>query len=288
MKFVFFGTGNIAVGVLEELSAAHLVPALITTAPDKPAGRGKKLTPPPVKAWANMHSISAIQPEKLDSQYLKNLRALKADVFVVADYGKILPKELLKIPKHGTLNMHPSLLPRLRGPSPIRTAILNDDKNIGVTIMLMDEKMDHGPIVAQRPIPPPQDWPPHGRELDELLAHGGGKLLAEILPTWLRGDIVPQPQNHDLATYSEKIKKEDGLVNLAYEPRKNLLKVRAYDGSPGAYAFFEKNGKKLRVRITDAHLDENGSFTIDRVIPEGKKEMSYEEFLRGTKTQSRS
>ena len=281
MKYVFFGTGSIAVGVLEELSAARLVPTCIVTAPDKLVGRGKKLTPPPVKTWADTHTIPTIQPEKLDSQYLKNLRAVEADVFVVADYGKILPKELLNISEHGTLNVHPSLLPRLRGPSPIRSAILNDDKKIGVTIMLMDEEVDHGPIVAQRSISPPQKWPPRGRDLDALLAREGGKLLAEILPAWLRGDITPQKQNHDLATYSEKIKKEDGLIYLAGDPYKNLLRVRAYDGWPGAYILVKKVDKKIRVRITDAHIDGSGSFVIDRVIPEGKKEMLYEEFLRG-------
>jgi methionyl-tRNA formyltransferase len=199
-------------------------------------------------------------------------------VFVVASFGSILPKTLLDIPKHGTVNVHPSLLPRLRGPSPMRSAILRDEKETGVSIMLLDEQMDHGPLLAQKKVFV-DPWPSRGRVLDDLLAREGGALLAKTLPLWVAGEIEPQEQNHDLATYTEKFTKEDGLLDLKDNPYRNLLKVRAFEGWPGTYALFERAGKRIRVQILDAHLD-GSRFVIDIVKPEGKKEMPYEDFLR--------
>lgn len=279
--FIFFGTGDIAVGVLDELEKADKLPALIVTAPDKPAGRGKTMTPPPAKHWALTHDIETLQPEKLDADFIASLQsktaALDVRVFAVVDYGAFLPKKLLNIPARGVLNMHPSLLPRLRGPSPIRSALLEDARETGVTVMLVDEKMDHGPVVAQRKVTVP-NWPPRGRELDALLSREGGKLLAEILPLWVRDDIESHEQNHDVATYSTLFKKEDGALDLVNgDPYKNLLKIRAFDGWPGTYSFFEKNGERIRVQILDAHI-ENGKLVPDTVKPEGKKEMPYRDF----------
>lgn len=233
-----------------------------------------------VLALANVGLVPqrTISSTKIEPGLIDELAQADWDVFVVASYGKILPKRLLDIPKRGTINVHPSLLPRLRGPSPIRTAILNDDKETGVSIMLLDEKMDHGPLLAQKKVPL-ASWPPHGKELDEILAHEGGKLLAHILPLWISGDIEARPQNDDLATYCSFIKKEDGLLDLSANPYENLLKIRAYEEWPVAYTFFERAGKKLRVQILDAHL-EAGKLAIDFVKPEGKGEMSYQDFLR--------
>lgn len=277
LPYVFFGTGEIAVGALLELEKAHLLPSLIVTASDKPQGRKLVLTPPPVKVWAAEYGIEVLQPEKLDDAFLYTLKPKTYTLFVVVDYGKFLPKALLDLPKHGVINMHPSLLPRLRGPSPIRSAILNDEKHTGVSIMLVDAKMDHGPIIAQRPVPIP-NWPPKGRELDALLSQEGGKLLAHILPHWVRGEIEAHEQNHDIATYSKMFKKEDGLLDVVNgDPYQNLLKIRAFDGWPGTYAFFEKGGRKIRVKILAAHM-ENGTLVIDTVKPEGKKEMSFSDF----------
>ncbi len=291
ISFAFFGTPELAVTVLNELEAADLVPSLVVTTPDEPQGRGLTLTPPPVKQWADAHRIEVLQPEHLDSEFVSKLEArsskLEARVFIVVAYGKILPKAVLDIPKRGVLNVHPSLLPRLRGPSPIRSAILNDEKRTGVSILLLDEEMDHGPIVAQKPLDFENQqgvallvWPLRASELDRVLMQAGGKLLAQILPQWAAGHIEAREQNHDLATYCEKIEKEDGLLDLSADPYKNLLKVRAYEGWPGTYAFFERNGKRIRVNIIDAHLD-NAKLVIEKVKPEGKREMGYEEFLRG-------
>lgn len=281
LSYVFFGTGLIAVGALEELEKAGSRPSLIVSSPDKPQGRKLVLTPPPAKVWAAERGIEVWQPEKLDLEFISSLQAtsskLQATLFIVVDYGKFLPKTLLDVPERGVINMHPSLLPRLRGPSPIRTAILNDEKETGVSIMLVDTKMDHGPIIAQRKIVIP-DWPPRGRDLDSLLSREGGKLLAEIMPLWVRGEIEAHEQNHDIATLSRLFKKEDGLLDLTSgDPYKNLLKIRAFDGWPGTYAFFEKDGSHVRAKIIDAHI-ENNKLVIDTVKPEGKKEVPYKNF----------
>ena len=285
IRFVFFGTSHVAVYVLDALEAAGYLPSLVVTMPDKPQGRSMKLVAPAVKEWALKHKIEVLQPEELHSHILQNMRMLELGVGIVCDYGKILPKELLDIPKHGFLNVHPSLLPRLRGASPIRTAILNNENPTGVTVMHVDEKMDHGPIIAQKKIDVPH-WPVKNSELEEVLLKEGGKLLAQVLPHFVEGEIEAREQNHDVATYCEKIEKKDGLLDLPAgrqaspeEAYKNLLKIRAYEGWPGTFAFFKKGDKKIRVKITEAHLDDS-SLVIDTVVPEGKREMSYEDFLR--------
>ena len=282
IKFIFFGTPQFAVSVLEELNAAGFAPALIVSAPDKPQGRKLHITPPPVKRWADEHRIATLQFEEIGEVFLNELREENADVFVVAAYGKILPKELLEMPKHGSLNVHPSLLPRLRGASPVQSAILEDARDaVGVSIMRMDEKMDHGPIVAQASVEiSPEEWPPPARVLEELLAREGGKLLAEILPDWIAGNITPEPQDEAKATFCKKIKKEDGSLDLSADPYQNFLKIRAYEGWPGAYFFSERNGKQVRVKITDAEF-KNDALLIKKVIPEGRREMSYSDFLNG-------
>lgn len=278
-RFAFFGTEPLAEAVLDELEQAGFRPALIVADRDK-IGRNKKVELPVEKKWAEERGISVMQPEKIDADFLAQLKKESWDFFVVASYGKMLPESLLDIPVHGVLNIHPSLLPRLRGPSPIRSTILNDERETGVTIMLMDDKIDHGPIIAQRSMPIADEyWPIRGSELDMALARLGGALLATVLPEWLAGHIEAREQNHDLATYTQLMKKEDGLLDLKANGYSNLLKVRAYEGWPSTYAFFERAGKKIRVQILDAHLD-GANLVIDRVKPEGKRAMSYEEFLR--------
>lgn len=279
VRFAFFGTPELAVTILEELSAAGFIPALVVTRPDAPAHRGKVLTPPPVKVWADAHGIPVLQPAKLTDDAIAELKKDAWDVFIVAAYGKLLLQELLDIPAHGTLNVHPSLLPRLRGPSPIRSAILNDEHETGVTIMLIDAEMDHGPIIEQEFVDIPE-WPPRANELEDLLAHAGGAILAETLLPWVRGEIAAQEQDDAQATYCKTIKKEAGLINLTDDPQKNLLKIRAFEGWPGTYTFFERSGQKIRVQIIDAHLAD-GALVIDTVRPEGKRDMPYADFRRG-------
>jgi methionyl-tRNA formyltransferase len=235
------------------------------------------LTPPPVKVWAEKNNIPCLQPEDLhEAAFLEKLARVKAKLFVVVAYGKIIPKEVLGIPEKGSLNIHYSLLPKYRGASPIESAILNDDRHTGVSILLLDEKMDHGPIVAEVPVDVPY-WPPTGLELRDWCNKAGAKLLAETIPLWVSGKITAHEQDHTKATRASKISKEDGLIDLAGDPYKNFLKIQAYAGWPGTYFFVERNGKKTRVLVKEAKFVD-GKLEIVRVIPEGKKEMSYNEF----------
>lgn len=273
-KIAFFGTPEFAASILDELSDAGIAPALVVTAPDRPAGRGLVMTPPPVKTWALQHSISLLQPEKLDADFIAELGKEQWDLFIVAAYGKILKKEVLDLPAHGTLNVHPSLLPKYRGSSPIESVILSGDAETGVSIMLLDEYMDHGPVLAQKRVPLEETTT--APELEHALAVLGGALLADTIPGWINGNIESKPQDHDKATVTKKIKKEDGLISLSDDPITNYRKFRAYQGWPRTY--FLADGK--RIVITDATL-ENGVFVVKKVVPEGKKKMEYEDFLRG-------
>ena len=289
IKIVFFGTSRFSVLVLEKLLEHRFPPTLIVTTPDKPQGRKLLLTPPPIKLWAVEHAIDIIQPEKLDRTFIEKLTHTDWHLFIVASYGKIIPKALLDLPKHGTLNVHPSLLPRWRGASPIQAAILNDSKT-GVTIMLTDEELDHGPIVAQARIELPNlpdgpsadkaGWPPNVSVLSDILATKGGQLLSEIIPDWISGKITPEEQKHKRATYAKKITKEEGLVDLNASPEENYRKIQAFDTWPGTYFITKRNGKDVRVKISEAIL-KNGTLKILRVIPESKREMDYADFLRG-------
>lgn len=270
-SYAFFGTSHIAVYVLEALEAGGSLPDLIVTLPPKPKGRGLEAQPTDVEVWARERALPL-------SHDWKAFEAAAWDVAVVVDYGIMLPNNLLEVPRCGFLNVHPSLLPRLRGASPMRSAILHDEKDTGVTVMLVSEGMDEGPVVAQKKVDI-SGWPVGNTELERILMTAGGTLLAQVLPLWVRGEIEAQPQNHDVATYSKKLSKEDGLLDLSADGYTNLLKIRALEGWPGTYAFFERAGKTIRVQILAAHLAGN-KLVIEHVKPEGKKEMGYEEFLR--------
>lgn len=195
----------------------------------------------------------------------------EADVYVVASFGKILPDSVIYAPKHKTLNVHPSLLPRLRGPAPIQGAIINEDKT-GVTIMRLDDKMDHGPVVAQRQVDL-VPFPDYYSTVEEKLGRAGGELLAEVLPKWINGELREIPQDDSQATYVKMIRKEDADIgNDSAETA--LRKVLAYEVWPRA-----RLGDLI---VTKAHI-ENGELIPDRVIPPGKKEMDYASYLNGLK-----
>lgn len=278
LKIAFLGTSDFSVVVLDELKKDEIMPSLIITTPDKPKGRKLQMTPPEVKIWADKNKIETIQLEKLNEKIKERLDSENFDLFVVASYGKIISKSIFSLPRYGTLNIHPSLLPKLRGASPIKTAILEDEKNTGVTIMLIDEEMDHGHIIAQKKVSI-TNWPPKSLELEKTLAKEGANLLVDVIPYWLDGKINAQEQNHKLATYSKKIKKEDALINFKDDSYLNYRKIQAFDDNPRAYFFVKKNNKDMRVIITDAKF-EDGELKILRVIPEGKKEMFYEKFQK--------
>jgi len=279
-SIAFFGTPNLAVWVLEELGRAGIVPDVVVTAPDRPAGRKLVLTPPAVKVWAHEHDLPVLQPASLkDPNGVPELANSEWDLFIVAAYNIILPNWVLELPKRGVVNVHPSLLPKLRGPSPIRTAIRDDLRDqVGVTIIELDHEVDHGPIVAQARVELPE-WPVRGRVLDELLFREGGRLLAEVIPLWVKGEIAPEQQVHAEATYTNKLQKTDGELDLAADGYTNYRTYCAMDGWPGVYFFTERNGKRIRVKIRDAAF-EDGMFVVRSVVPEGKREMRWEVFTQ--------
>ncbi len=261
-----------------------VLPTLIITATAKPKGRGLELAPSEVKAWADRHNVPTLEPSEIKSEEFAKTLGTDWDLFLIVSYGKIVPRTILDMPRHGTLNVHPSLLPKLRGASPIQSAILEEGPvgvphETGVTIMLIDEEVDHGPIVAQEKIMVP-NWPPKGSELEEILGTLGGKLLVKTIPLWVQGKITQQEQNHDKASYVKKITKESGHIDLADDPIRMYRKVCAFDIWPRTYFLTERNGREMRVVVTEATL-EDGKLVVKRVIPEGKKEMPYEDFLRG-------
>ncbi len=273
--FVFFGTPELSVCVLSSLEVRGQLPALIVTAPPKPQGRGLTITPTPVALWAAEHTIDVVTPERLDDAFVQMLGNSDWDVFVVAMYAKLLPQSVLTLPRRGTLNVHPSLLPKFRGPSPVLSAILADERIGGVTIMQLTEKMDAGPIVAQARIEIDEDtgdggWPPKGSEFEKFLATEGGNLLAETLEPWIAGDVPAEPQDEAAATYTKKFSPEDALIDPSGDPREELLKIRAFDKSPRAHFFH--NGK--RIIVTDAAIVDS-KLKILRVIPEGKQETDW-------------
>lgn len=278
IKIGFFGTPEYSVITLNALKGAakelNSEISFVVTQPDKPKGRKMLLTPPPVKVWAQENSVTVYQPEKLrDPEFIENLKKYDCDVFVVIAYGKIIPDEILNIPKHKSLNIHGSLLPKLRGSCPIETAILNDEKVTGATIILMDKEMDHGPIVAMKEVTV-EPWPPTAQVLGKAIVETGSELLISILPKWIAHEIKPTEQNHGQASFTKMIKKEDGLIDLSDDPYKNYLKIQAYHGWPSAFFFKEINGVKTRIKITQASMSD-GKLIIEKVIPEGKGETIY-------------
>jgi len=285
IKLVYFGGEPLGVPVLEELEASNLLPSLVVASPDRPVGRKQTLTPPPVKVWAEERSIPVWQPEDFADQAAVREKLEGTDVFVVVAYNKILPTWLIELPPHKTVNVHPSLLPLLRGASPIRSAILNDMRDhVGVTVMQLDAKMDHGPIIDQMVMQiAPENWPIRGPELDTALAHMGGAMLAAVLPDWVAGNIEPQEQDHTEATYCGKFDKSDTELqinphalpsgDIAYQV---LLKIYAFMDAPGTW-FMHDN---TRVKVGDAELAADGSLIIHDVTPAGKKTIDWQTYLQ--------
>ncbi len=264
LNFAFFGTPDVASETLEILKQNGYLPSLIVTSEDKPQGRKMLVTPPPVKIWAEENNIPYIQPDKVYKETFKE----SFDLFVVVAYGKILPENVINLPKLGSINIHYSLLPKYRGASPVESAILNGDKVTGVTIQQMAYKMDAGDIITveETEILTNETAP----ELRKRLIVQGGELLVKTLPLIESGNISKLKQAEEDATYSRKISKEDGEIDLLGDGEKNYNKFRAYAAWPRT--FFFKEGK--RYIITKARL-ENGNFVIEKVIPEGGKETNY-------------
>jgi len=280
--FVFFGTSSFSVIILERLKEKGIVPSLIVTTPDQPKGRKLIMTPPPVKEWADKEKVSVIQPERLrDEIVASTLSNGNFTFFLTASYGKIIPQSILSIPPKGCLNIHPSLLPKYRGPSPIQYQLLANEERVGTSIMLMDSEVDHGPILAQKEISLERtegELTLDYLALEKKLAEESATLFAETLPQYLKETILPRTQDHAKATFTKMIEKKDGELNLADNARENYRKYLAYFNWPGTYFFVKHEDKEMRVLIKKASF-KNGVYVIERVLPEGKTERDYSENL---------
>ena len=346
MQIIFFGTPEFAVPALEALVNAGYDVVSVVTQPDKPVGRGLKMEAPAVKLAAQKLGLTVLQPDTLNvvarglacpapspalmrrvprsdaahkmPRYAIELKILNPDLGVCVAYGKIIPKEILDLFPRGILNIHPSLLPKYRGPSPIQTAIRNGDEETGVTIMLLDEEMDHGPILEQTFVhldsselcPTGHNslhapYPPTGNSITRFLAIKGAELLVETLPKYLAGKIKPRAQDHAKATFTKMLEREDGRIDWRKPADQIERIIRAYDMWPGTFTMW--GAKRLKIlrtsllhsaigcannatpgyvwRTDDGRLAVNcnpGSIIIETLQLEGKKEMRGEEFLRGS------
>jgi methionyl-tRNA formyltransferase len=234
MSIVFLGTPTFAVASLKRLAADGYRIAAVVTQPDRPAGRNRLPRSSPVKAAARDLSLPVLQPPNLrDPDFIEGLRRLAPEVMVVAAYGEILRQNVLEIPARGVLNVHPSLLPRWRGASPIPAAILAGDERTGTSIMLMDAGMDSGPLLAQTDVPIRDE--DTTLSLSHTLADLGADLVARTLPRWLSGELSPEPQNEELATYCPLLRKEDGAIDWHLPATEIWRRVRAYNPWPSAY-----------------------------------------------------
>ena len=307
-RIVFVGTPEFAVPILQRLADRFEVVGVFTQ-PDKPAGRGQRLTAPPVKLFAQERGLSIFQPRTLRDQAAQaQPAALEPDVIVVAAYGLLLPKAVLDLPPHGCVNVHASLLPRYRGAAPIPAAILNGEAETGITLMQMDAGLDTGPMIAQGAIPIRAD--DTTGTLTARLAELGARMAAEVLPHWIAGDIAPQPQQESHATFAPKLDKAEGRLNWSDSASALDRRVRAFTPRPGTFTTW--NGKLLRilsVQVADHASEKTGepeSHTTPGLVAkagndirvatgdkplrlveiqlEGKRAMNAQDFARGQPT----
>ncbi|MBU4225267.1 MAG: methionyl-tRNA formyltransferase [Chloroflexi bacterium] len=295
-RIVFMGSPDFAVPVLKALAEKCNLVGVVTQ-PDRPAGRGRKLVPPPVKMLALTLGLPLIQPECLRAaEAMEQLRRWSPDLIVVAAFGQILRPEVLDLPRYDCINVHASRLPRWRGAAPINAAILAGDAETGVTIMRMDQGVDTGAILAQRAIPiAPEDTT---GTLNVKLAELGAGLLLETLPGYLSGEIKPHPQDDSLATYAPMLKKEDGLLDFTRPAEELARRVRAFNPWPGAFFEWEGGlfkvhrarlsgekspgaGSRLIVEGRPAIGTSEGILILEEVQPAGKKSMPGKAFLAG-------
>ena len=301
MKTVFMGTPDFAVPPLHALIEAGYEVAAVVTQPDKPKGRGKTLLPTPVKEEALMHEIPVYQPQRVrkNPEFLETLKEIDPDSIIVAAFGQIIPKEILELPKIGCINSHASLLPKYRGAAPIQQAVIDGEKESGVTIMQMGEGLDTGDMISKIIIPLAQDET--GGSLFGKLAQAGAELLIKTLPSIEQGTAEREKQPEESPTpYAAMITKQMGLMNFS-KPAEELERlVRGMNPWPSAYTFI--NGKTLKVwkcKVSGEQTDaipgtvfltdkegihvacEKGTLILTEVQLEGKKRMNTEAFLRG-------
>lgn len=274
LNFIFFGTPDVASNTLEILKKKGFLPSLIVTSPDAKSGRGLQMQTSPAGLFAKENNIPCLKPEKLDAEFTNKLKSESYDLSIIVAYGKIIPENILKIPKLGSINVHYSLLPKYRGASPVESAILNGETETGVAIQQMEFKLDSGNILTMEKVEIEKDET--APALRTRLIKIGGELLVKLLQNPFKDG---EKQDESQMTFCKKIKKEDGLVDLNDDPIKNYNKFRAYISWPRIFFFSPPTGGGKRIIITDAELIEN-NFVIKKVLPEGRKEITWEEFKR--------
>ena len=300
---MFMGTPSFVVPLLRRLHEMPDVDVVAAvTPPDRPRGRGRQPEPPPVKESAISQRIPLLQPPNLRSESVQQeLAAFRPDVIVVAAYGRLLPRTVLELPSHGCLNLHPSLLPRHRGPSPVATSILEGDEVTGVSLMLLDEGMDTGPLVAQKEFP--LTGSENAGDLTDTLFTMGEDLLSEHLGPWVRGELRAIPQDDSSATVSRKLERADGLADWTLPAGTLARQCRAFAPWPGLFTGWK--GNTLKVLESTPGIDfrhaegspgeviedrsakglcvatGRGVLALNRVQMEGRRAVSGEEFLRG-------
>ncbi len=295
MRLVFFGTSNVALPILEILHEFHDV-ALVVTTPDAKVGRKQIVTPSPVGLLAEELQLATYKPERLADQIVvEKLMQANADIFIVISYGKIIPEIILNIPPHKSLNIHPSLLPKYRGPTPMPAALLNGDTITGTTIMLMDKEMDHGPIIAQKSITIDAD--DTLLTLQDKLGKLSAHLLLDILPGYINGTVIPKEQDHALATFTQLISKQDGKIDWTKNAMDIYNQFRAYYPTPGVWTMWNDQVLKITycVPLGDTTTAAPGTvlpsgqvacgngtvLQINQLQLAGKNETDISSFLRG-------
>lgn len=300
-RIVFMGTPDFAVPVLEALAKSDAYEVVLTvTQPDRPKGRKRTLTPPPVKVQAEKFQIPVFQPEKIADDYSEILK-YESDLIVTAAYGQILPKALLDAPPHGCINVHASLLPELRGGAPIHYAIMQGKKETGITIMYMVEQLDAGDIISQAAVPIEED--DHVGTLHDKLSETGAELLLNTLPRLFANEINPVKQNDEEATFARNITREQEKIDWAKDHEAVYNHIRGLHPWPVAFTTFENKNMKIWWGVKEpkeysgkpgeiVRIDEDGfvvlcgdskGVKITELQPAGKKRMTAKEFLLGRK-----
>lgn len=295
MKIIFFGTSEIGVPILEQLVTHHKILAVVSS-PDKPVGRKQILSPSPIANFAERKNLLLLKPTKVKNnpEFLEELSKFGADIFIVVSYGKILPEEMLDIPRLKTINVHFSLLPKYRGPAPVQFALLHGETETGTTIFILDKEVDHGPILATKKMSiDPSDT---NITLQSKLAQLSADLLIDLLPKYDEGKIIPTKQNHTEASTSKIIGKEDGLIDWSQTAQDIYNRYRAFQPWPGIYTNWQ--GKAFKIlnceiaqnppKIASGEAVEDlvgcGQYTALRLISvqlEGKNPVSIKDFLNG-------
>ncbi len=298
LRVVFFGTPEFSAYTLKALKEAGYGVIGVITQSSKPAGRNKELSPSPVKTYAESQGITVLDPATLkDDAVFEQFQNLKPDLCVVVVYGRIIPRRFLDVPQYGFINIHPSLLPKYRGPSPVRSAILEGEKETGTSIMIVDGQMDHGPVLSQEKYSIPDNA--YHEEIKNDLCRISTQLLLDTIPKYIAKEITPKEQDHDEATFTKMLAREDGRINWSEPSEKIYNLIRALSDEPGTWTTYkdktlriikasrldqganEKPGTIVKLEKDIAIATSSGYIVLEIVQIEGKKETDAKSFANG-------